>query len=481
MLPQSPVDPPAASHYAQELPPIILSRVRTRPLAPLLAALCLAVAPAADARELPLFRVFLHDGPAVACLGEFARLDTHVVCSLAIDGAEQTALVRLRADQVDWPRTDQYAAALRAARYAESRGEYDFAALSADVAQLLNEVGQTTDNARRLGLALEARRRLAAWPAQHYDYRAADVQQIMQLVDDAISDFRVAAGAEHFDLALHAVVPAPPPPALMAVPAPEQAVSTAISVAERTDNAAERVTLLEAIARTLGQLEDRMPAVAFRRLSSTVEARLGDERAVDAAYARFTRQVTARARRAAARADVRGVERALAAIVPGDRRLGGKRPDRVAAILAMVREDLDAARRLRLARDQWAVKAVAFRSYKRAVRAPLEELALMARGLDDIKRLAGPAAPVLAGLTARAAAALRGLGVVVPPTDLAPVHALMVSAAQLASQAVSVRQQAVESGAMESAWQASSAAAGALMLLDRARTDLDRALTPPDL
>lgn len=459
----------------------MLSRFRIRPMAPLLAALCLAAAPAAGARELPLFRIFLHDGPAVACLGEFARLDAHVVCSLAIDGAEQTALVRLPADQVDWPRTNQYAAALRAARYAESRGEYDFAALSADVAQLLNEVGQTTDNARRLGLALEARRRLAAWPAQHHDYRAADVQQIMQLVDDAISDFRAAAGAEHFELALHAVVPPPPPPALMAVPAPEEAVSTAMAVAERTADAAERVTLLEAIARTLGQLEHRMPAAAFRRLSYAVEGRLGEERAVDAAYARFTRQVAGRARSAAARADVRGVERALAAVVAGDRRLGGRRPDRVAAILAMVRDQLDAARRLRLARDQWALKAVAFRSYKRAVRAPLEELGMMARGLDDIKRLAGPAAPALAGLTRRAAAALRGLGAVVPPADLAPVHALMVSAAQLASQAVSVRQQAVASGAMDSAWQASSAAAGALMLLDRARSDLDRALTPPDL
>jgi hypothetical protein len=115
------------------------------------------------------------------------------------------------------------------------------------------------------------------------------------------------------------------------------------------------------------------------------------------------------------------------------------------------------------------------------VRAPLGELSLMARGLDDIKRLAGPTAPVLARLTTRAAAALRGLGVVVPPTDLASVHALIVSAAQLAAQAVAVRQDAVASGAMDRAWQASSAAAGALMLLDRARKDLESALVPPVL
>ena len=126
------------------------------------------------------------------------------MCSLPLDGAETTELVTLRADRVDWVRTEDYTVALRAARYGEARGEHDFAELSGDVARLLNEVGQTTDNARRLGMALEARRRLSEWPARHHNYRAADVQQILQLVDDAISDFRAAAGAQQFDLALHA-------------------------------------------------------------------------------------------------------------------------------------------------------------------------------------------------------------------------------------------------------------------------------------
>jgi hypothetical protein len=108
-------------------------------------------------------------------------------------------------------------------------------------------------------------------------------------------------------------------------------------------------------------------------------------------------------------------------------------------------------------------------------------LASMATGLDDIKRLAGPPAPALARLAARAAAALRGLTPVVPPAELAAVHALTVSAAQLAAHAVAARQDAVASGAMDRAWQASSAAAGALMLLDRARRDLVAATAPPAL
>ncbi len=136
------------------------------------AVLCVVAAAPVWADEPPLFRLFLRDGPVVTCLGEYARLDTHVVCSLPIDGAETTELVSLRADRVDWVRTEDYTVALRAARYAEARGEHDFAELSGDVARLLNEVGQTTDNARRLGLALEARRRLSEWPARHHNYRA---------------------------------------------------------------------------------------------------------------------------------------------------------------------------------------------------------------------------------------------------------------------------------------------------------------------
>ena len=92
--------------------------------------------------EPPLFRLFLRDGAVVACLGEYARVDTHVVCSLAIDGAEATELVSLALPtRVDWVRTEDYTVALRAARYAEARGEHDFAELSGEVARLLNEVG----------------------------------------------------------------------------------------------------------------------------------------------------------------------------------------------------------------------------------------------------------------------------------------------------------------------------------------------------
>jgi hypothetical protein len=61
------------------------------------------------------------------------------------------------------------------------------------------------------------------------------------------------------------------------------------------------------------------------------------------------------------------------------------------------------------------------------------------------------------------------------------VHTLLQSAASLASQATLARTEAVASGDIQRAWDASSAAAGSMMLLAQARTELERALKLPEL
>ena len=59
---------------------------------------------------------------------------------------------------------------------------------------------------------------------------------------------------------------------------------------------------------------------------------------------------------------------------------------------------------------------------------------------------------------------------IVPPDELKAAHALLVSAAQLADNAARIRREATLAGDMARAWDASSAAAGALMLERQART-----------
>jgi hypothetical protein len=58
---------------------------------------------------------------------------------------------------------------------------------------------------------------------------------------------------------------------------------------------------------------------------------------------------------------------------------------------------------------------------------------------------------------------------------------MMTSALQLAASASRLRRAAVGTGDMQVAWNASAAAAGALMLFERADQDLRQALEPPEL
>jgi hypothetical protein len=103
------------------------------------------------------------------------------------------------------------------------------------------------------------------------------------------------------------------------------------------------------------------------------------------------------------------------------------------------------------------------------------------QAIDDIKELAGPPRADLlrAQLTTSEAALM--FSRMTPPEELLPVHAMFVSAVQLAANACKQRLAAISTGDEQTAWSASSAAAGSQMLLDRAQKDLTRWLKPPSL
>ena len=64
-----------------------------------------------------------------------------------------------------------------------------------------------------------------------------------------------------------------------------------------------------------------------------------------------------------------------------------KRPDAVRALVADVEARLDAVRRLRLARDRWALRAPELRRYRAAIASPVDVLALFARVKPPLYRL----------------------------------------------------------------------------------------------
>jgi hypothetical protein len=449
-----------------------------------LAAIMLLAAPAparADATEL---RIFLRDGTTLASYGEYAQVNGRIVFSLPLGedhGAPRLQLVSLPAAQVDWPRTTRYRDTVRAAQYAATRGESDFVLMTGEVAQVLNEMSLTTDPQRRLQIAEEARRRLHDWPAEHFGYRAKDVQEIAGMLDEAVSELRTAAGQPPLALDLVARPAEAAAEPLLPPPTPRERIAEALSLVDFADSAAERVALLEA---TLGYLDAAravLPDTSWRAAHDFAERRLAGERAADRAYAQLARQVAGLATERAVRADVRGLERLLASIPRRDRSLGRRRPDEVRRLITSVQQQLDAARRLRLARDQWRLRRSAYRSYHALVRQPLQELQAMQAGLEDIRRLAGPDAATLSDLARHAEQARTLLNRAVPPADLANVHTLLQSACELGANAARIRLEAVSSGNMQTAWNASAAAAGAIMLAARARDELARYLEPPSL
>jgi hypothetical protein len=431
----------------------------------------------------PLYRVFLTDGTALSSFGEWARVDDRVIFSMPIAAGEnpdQLHLVSIPAARVDWARTEQYAESVRARRFASQRGEEEFARLSADVARILNEVALVKDPTERLVFAERARRSLADWPATHYGYRAKEVQDMVGVLDEVIGGLRAAAGLGEFDLALTATT-VPPPPSDSILPAPDQqdVVQQLITASTLVTTPAEKVSLLQTVLGVLDRAVGLLPDTWAATIRSNTLASIADERKIDVAYTRLRETTLTAAIKFAARADIRSLERLRAGIHVEDDHLGRQRPDEVSALTAAIDAHLDSAHRLRLAQDQWLLRLDRLRAYQRATNASVTALTRAQSRLDDLRALAGPPPLLLRTLVETLGRESRILSRIDPPAELAAIHALFRSASELGLNAAQLRLDAVEAADLELARRASSAAAGALMLLSRARADLDAALRPP--
>ena len=455
-------------------------------VAALLAALAGAASPprgaAQDSAALPLFRVILKDGTALASVGEYSRAGDRVVFSMPLgpSGANRLQLVNLPAGAVDWESTDRYAEAVRYARYVATRAEMDYAALTGEVAAALNEIAQARDPARRLAIAEQAQRLVNGWPAQHFGYRSGDVREMASLLDETISDLRAAAGVRQFDFNLVAMVQPPSMP-LLPAPSPAQAIEQALIAARNTDVPVERLALLQGVVAILDEPGSALPPSWRRLAKASAEATLKAELEIEQRYQALSDSLLRSTERAAARADVRGVERAIQSLERRDGRLGRRRPDRVKALLVALEERLDSARRLRVMRDQWQLRARAFKEYGEAIAEGVRQAEGLQPRLDDIRSLAGPPVDQLPALAARLDAVYRRLAMVKAPEELSGAHGTLLSAIDLGLQAARTRSRAAVGGDVKAAWDASAAASGAIMLLAQAKQSIAALSRPPEL
>ena len=435
-----------------------------------------------------LYRVFLRDGSAVVSYGEYARVGDEVVLSTPLGAsADQPRLliVTLPAASVDWPRTERYAAAARYQHYVATHAERDFAALTERVASALNEIAVTTERSRALGIAVNARQMLLDWPATHYGYRESDIRDIVSLIDEAINSLSPPAPgtpSSSFQLALVASTPVPASAdPLRGMPTPREQVGRLVTLAASATRSADRMNFLRAALELIDDPSSGIDPAESVELRRTLESRLKEETAIDRRYAQLSQRLMAAATAAAGTARVSAVERVLDEVEREDARLGAARPEVIRALRTALESQLDAARDLRLRRDQWLVRREIYADYVRSVSAQVAQLVKARSALDAIRRLAGPSPKRVRSLQSRLSGGAERLQRMPAPEQLRSTHDLFVSAWRFAQSAAATRQDAIVSGDMSMAWQASSAAAGSLMLLARAQAELREALEPPKL
>jgi hypothetical protein len=449
------------------------------------AVISIPSAAAAASDDATLLRVFLTDGTSLVSYGEPAKVNDRVIFSMptATTPNPPLHLVNLPASRVDWDRTSRYAATARASHYVETQAENDYAALSNDVASTLNEVALTAEPSQRLAIVQRARQTLADWPQSHFNYRAAEVRQMLGMLDEAIADLQASRSPGRYSLTLSAfsdppaiVEPLLPPPST-----PREAIEQVLTAARTVDMSADRTSLLATAVAAIDLNKTTLPPEWAAAARGDATAEIEKEVRLDRSYQTLTAQMMTVANRRARNADVRGLERVVRVIHQRDAALGAKRPDALHSLIAAVEAKLDAARQLRLARDRYALRAPALMEYRVAIRTPIDLFAQLKAPLEAVKALSGSAPSTLTSVQRTVAQILKLASAIAPPEELASAHALLISAVQLAGNAVEIRREAAMASNMARAWDASSAAAGALMLGARARSDIQALLRPPQL
>ena len=438
-------------------------------------------APMLAADEGMLLRVFLTDGSALVTYGEFARVGDQVVLSVPVGGSRQDPrlqAVSIPAARVDWEKTDRHAASTRYQRYVATRAEADYQQLTDAVAAVLNNIAQSTDRASALAAAERARQMLNEWPRTHYGYRQQDVQEIVRLLNSAISRLQGAAPPP-FQIALVSAPEMSLEP-MATLPSPREQFDQLLRIARISPDVRDRVALLRS-ALTLLATPGIVTATDASRLRKSIEGQLEREATTDKRYDRLSRDMIGRATRAAADARIRDIERVLERIPKEDARLGGQRPEVVQALSASVQSQLDQARMLRLLRDQWRSRQALFNEYQRSVGLEIVQLVKARPALEAIKKLDGPTYDRLETLDRVLKGGATRLDRLLVPEYLRNTHELVIGAWRFAETAAATRLRAVASGEIAAAWEASSAAAGALLMLTRAQKELLTLTEPPKL
>lgn len=431
------------------------------------------------APSTPLFRVFLTNGTALVCWGEYARVGDRLVLTVPVGTGARTAyeFVSIPIDKIDLVRTERYAESVRAAQFAATRGRAEFAELSDRLSAQLSALAMMPDPKTRLASAEQARQQLLDWAASSHGYKSKEVQQMLQMFDSAIVDLRAAAGESRFSINLSVDTMPPAPVGLRAAPTAAETARMAIQAAAVADSQDVRRTLLERARAVAASLPNREEKSA--KIKATIDRELAAAMRLEITYRRLDHDIRELAAKAVERGDVVAIDALRERVLKTDRLLGRQRKDDVAALLESLDREKDAAAQQRLVLDHWEALRSEIVAYQKESAGLVKALDGLAPVLTAIHRMSGP--PLTEIVTAeRQTKAVSALYAnLVTPESVAVAHSLLGLAVEQADQAVQMRHRAVETRELAKAKDASALAADAIERLNQAKAALATALKPP--
>ena len=428
----------------------------------------------------PSYRIFLSDGTPLVSLGEFARAGGRVIFTVPLgapSNPDALQVVSLPDSAIDWDRTERYTDAVRHRFYASTRGDEDFAALTGAVARALGDIAFATDASTKLSIAADIRRQLLEWPAAHFGYRSADVRELTAHVEEAMSDIRAGSGQRTFDLSLVAMIEPPSEP-LLPEPGVKESLTSAAAVAQMTDTRRERLTLQENILAVLERRKRELPKDWYSSTRKDLARTVGREREADRDYADLASRTLREAGKREQDADVAGLEELAARAQKEDARLGYRRPETMQSLLASLAVSTAKAREKREAIERYKSRKSAYHSYQRSIDDSLGRFDDVVDAIAAVRGLEGLTGRRLSKTEKRVGAIVVSLLPVTPPAELTAAHDLLLSSARLMGQALRL-QRGPAVPREDAARNASAAAAGALLLLDTARTRIGEFFRKP--
>jgi hypothetical protein len=430
------------------------------------------------------YRVFLKSGQALPSYGEAATVDGRLVFNLSVGGPSRPLALQLMSlplDLVDVERTNRYTESVRAAFFAATKGEAEYAALTASVRQDLQQLSVLDNRPLQILMAELVRQRLLAWPKEHHYYRAADVEKLAGLVGDVVNELK-PPGERTFALELSAGPAEPVRETLLPAPSLREAIELSLSASAVADVEEDRLGVLR-VASSIVPADD--PA-----LRGLVLNRLDQEREATVAYGALAADIRTRSRAATAAGDAPAFDRLETELIGRDRQLESRRPGttrqllqelRLARSAIPLRPEIPARPDVAVLLDaprppDMPIRPAGVRqrllAYERAVRPGLSALDGLRSVLEYFRDRRQVSFERTVAAQQRLERLRAAIELVAPPPEVAAVHSTLVSALRMASEACALRREAAATNAAHTFREASSAAAGALLLADRSRSDL---------